>query len=181
MVYQNLGRGTQHHTNCKTQVSRPIQGQFIGGRRGIMKCSLFHYSCSKLSIIPSFQSRKSHYSVIPEKPRPLFHYSCSKISIIPLFQSRKSHYSVSQNLIINSIIPLFQGNVIVDDYSKGNVVIPLFPKNQGHYSIIPLQKFPLFHYSSPENLIIPLHPLKFTSESDCIYLYHIHIMSFNVL
>ena len=31
-----------------------------------------------------------------------------------------------------------------------HVVIPLFPKNQGHYSIIPLQKFPffLFHYSS---------------------------------
>ena len=48
--------------------------------------------------------------------------------------------------IQNYIIPLFQGNVIVDDYSKGNVVIPLFPKNQGHcknfrysYSIIPLQ------------------------------------------
>ena len=54
--------------------------------------------------------------------------------------------------IQNYIIPLFQGNVIVDDYSKGNVVIPLFPKNQGHYSIIPLQKFPLFL------CIIPLQP-----------------------
>ena len=54
-------------------------------------CSLFHYSCSKIFIIPLFQSRKSHYSVIPEKPRPLFQYSTAKISIIPLFQSRKSH------------------------------------------------------------------------------------------
>ena len=52
-----------------------------------MKCSLFHYSCSKISIIPLFQSRKSHYSVIPETPRPLFHYSTAKISfiLIPLF------------------------------------------------------------------------------------------------
>ena len=33
-----------------------------------MKCSLFHYSCSKMPLL--FQSRKSHYSVIPEKPRP---------------------------------------------------------------------------------------------------------------
>ena len=80
---------------------------------------------------------------------PLLHYSLK----LPLF-----HYSVSQNLIIPfHKITLFQGNVIVDDYSKGNVVIPLFPKNQGHYSIIPLHKFPLFlfHYSSsaPDILI----------------------------
>ena len=33
--------------------------------------------------------------------------------------------------------------------SPENLIIPLFPKNQDHYSIIPLQKFPLFlfHYS----------------------------------
>ena len=59
----------------------------IRGWRGIMKRSLFHYSTAKISIIPLFQSRKSHYSVIPEKPRPLFHYSAAKISfiLIPLF------------------------------------------------------------------------------------------------
>ena len=39
----------------------------IGGWRGIMKCSLFHYSCSKISIIPVqkislFRFTKSHYS-----------------------------------------------------------------------------------------------------------------------
>ena len=42
------------------------------------------------------------------------------------------------------IIPLFHYS------SPENLIIPLFSKNQGHYSIIPLQKFPLFlfHYSS---------------------------------
>ena len=51
--------------------------------------------------------------------------------------------------IQNYIIPLFQGNVIVDDYSKGNVVIPLFPKNQGHYSTakISVILIPLFLFS----------------------------------
>ena len=39
-------------------------------------------------------------------------------------------------------ITLFQGNVTVDDYSKGNVVIPLFHYSTAkifRYSIIPLQ------------------------------------------
>ena len=42
----------------------------IGGWRGIMKCSLFHYSCSKISIIPVQKislfrySRKTKISVI---------------------------------------------------------------------------------------------------------------------
>ena len=65
----------------------------------------------------------------------LFHYS----------STRKSHYSVSQNYII----PLFQGNVIDGYYSKGNVVIPLFPKNQGHYSTakISIILIPLFLFS----------------------------------
>ena len=46
-------------------------------------------------------------------------------------------------------IILFQGNVIVNDYSKGNVIIPLFPKNQGHYSTakISVVLIPLFLFS----------------------------------
>ena len=41
-------------------------------------------------------------------------------------------------------VPLFHYS------SPENLIIPLFPKNQGHYSIIPVQKISLFrvHYSS---------------------------------
>ena len=47
------------------------------------------------------------------------------------------------------IIPL-QKFPLFHYYSPENLIIPLFPKKQGHYSIIPLEKFPsfLFHYSS---------------------------------
>ena len=96
----------------------------FGGWRGIMNCSLFQDSCSKISIIPLFKSRKSHYlfpknqglySIIPLQKFPLFHYSIIPVQKISLFRySRKTK------------------------------------------AIIPLQKFPLFlfHYSSspPEQL-----------------------------
>ena len=136
-------------------------------------------------IIPLFQSRKSHYSVshnliIPVKISllsivllttiwtnpissgwvrlgdPLAGYLDGKMLANVLSNARNTLFDPLPQ-IQNYIIPLFQGNVIVDDYSKGNVVIPLFPKNQGHYSIIPLHKFPLFlfHYSSsvPDSIV----------------------------
>ena len=50
--------------------------------------------CSKISI-PLFQSRKSHYSVIPEKPRPLFHCKNFRYSysIIPLHPPKSGRCS----------------------------------------------------------------------------------------
>ena len=76
-----------------------------------MKSSLFHYSCSKIFIIPLFQSRKSHYSVIPEKPRPLFHYSTAKISVIliPLFLFTKPLHLVSY---VHIYVELFSMNLL---------------------------------------------------------------------
>ena len=56
----------------------------IGGWRGIMKCSLFHYSCSKISIIPVqkislFRYSRKTKAIIPLQKFPLFlfHYSSS--------------------------------------------------------------------------------------------------------
>ena len=61
----------------------------LGGWRGIMGCSLFRYSCSKIFVIPLFLLKNFHYSIIPPK----------KAHIIPLIQEQNFRYSYS-------IIPL---------------------------------------------------------------------------
>ena len=58
--------------NKFARYSKSWKLQRIGGGRGIMWCWLFHYSDSKISVIPLFQARKDHYSVrqslfIPQK------------------------------------------------------------------------------------------------------------------
>ena len=57
------------------------------------KFSLFHYSFSKIFVIPLFLLKNFHYSIIPPK----------KAHIIPLIQEQKFRYSYS-------IIPLHPPN-----------------------------------------------------------------------
>ena len=60
------------------------------------------------------------------------------ISSISLYICWMLHCKILYNNKKSPFLIWVIGNV--DDYSKGNVVIPLFQKTQGHYPIIPLQK-----------------------------------------
>ena len=55
------------------------------GWRGIMECSLFCYSCSKLFIIPLFLLKNFRDSIIPAQTFSLFHFSSQK----------STHYSIN--------------------------------------------------------------------------------------
>ena len=57
-------------------------GVFIGLHYSVIpaqKFSLFHYSCSKIFVIPLFLLKNFHYSIIPPKIAQLFHQFKNKI------------------------------------------------------------------------------------------------------
>ena len=108
----------------------------FGGWRGIIGCSLFRYSCSKIFVIPLFLLKNFRYSIIPAQKYSLFHYSSPKsthYSIIPrtklpLFLF---HYSSSAPELARQFA--FWGKIYSDTRMTDaarivvNVVMPLHP------------------------------------------------------
>ena len=86
------------HKICllSNSVNTTIRMYSFGGWRGIMKCSLFHYSSPENLIIPLFPKNQVHYSIIPLQKFPLFlcHYSSSPPDTHHTF---RFHWSVWQD------------------------------------------------------------------------------------
>ena len=123
-----------------------------------LKFPLFHYSSPENLIIPFHKISLFRLHVGSRSPAissgwvrlgdPLAGYLDGKMLANVLSNARNTLFDPLPQ-IQNYIIPLFQGNVIVDDYSKGNVVIPEKPRPLFHYSTakISVILIPLFLFS----------------------------------